>query len=276
MNRYKKMFLKLSKKKEKCFIPFIILGDPNLKISILIIKTLIKNGADALEIGFPFSDPLSDGIIIQKSHKRALRNKISIKKLFLSIKKIRLKYSKIPIGVLIYSNLIFNYGIKKFYSKCSQSGIDSTLIPDVPLVESYEFEKYALKKKICSIFICPPNASKNLIKKICLKNQGYIYLTSQAGVTGIKKKLSFTKNKNIKNLINHSHHPVVQGFGIATKKHIRKILKTKISGVICGSVIIKKILKYKKNTKKMLIKIKKLILKLKSSTILNNKKKKRI
>ncbi|MCW5197687.1 tryptophan synthase subunit alpha [Buchnera aphidicola] len=267
MNRYKVMFNN-KKNTEKIFVPFLILGDPNLKQSIKIIKTVISSGADAIELGIPFSDPLADGPIIQKSNKRALKNKISIKKIFKTIKKIRKENKKLPIGLLIYANLIFNFGIKKFYYYCYKSGIDSVLIPDVPIQESYEFRKYSLLNKISSIYICPPNANNILIKKISKYSQDYVYLVSRTGVTGIHKKNTKINIKIINMLIKNKSAPILNGFGINKCTNIKLIFKSGISGIICGSKIISLIEKYLLNENKMLKKIKKLCIFFKKSTYL--------
>ncbi|CAL4321228.1 Tryptophan synthase alpha chain [Buchnera aphidicola (Chaitophorus populicola)] len=268
MNRYKIMFDKKKNTQEKVFVPFLVLGDPTLKKSIKIIKSVISSGADAIEIGIPFSDPVADGPIIQKSNKRALKNKIHIKKFFKSIKEIRQKNKKLPIGLLIYANLIFNFGIQKFYYYCYKYGIDSVLIPDLPIEESSQFRKYALLNKISSIYICPPNANNILIKKISKYSQGYVYLVSRTGVTGIHKKNKPINLNIINKLIKNKSAPILNGFGINKYTDMKLIFKSGISGIICGSEIILLIEKYLNNKKKMIQKIKKLCIFLKKSTFI--------
>ncbi|MDE5285150.1 MAG: tryptophan synthase subunit alpha, partial [Buchnera aphidicola] len=176
MNRYKKMFEILNKNKEGCFSPFVVVGDPSLKTSVKIIETLIFYGANAIEIGIPFSDPLADGPTIQKANIRALKNNNTIINYFKELKKIRTKYINIPIGILIYANLIYNIGINNFYKICYDSGIDSVLIADVPIEESDTFYNLANKYNIDSIFICPPDAQDSVLFKIIHYAKGYIYL----------------------------------------------------------------------------------------------------
>lgn len=273
-SRYNLLFQQLKIKKEGCFIPFVILGDPTIEISLKIIENLILNGADALELGIPFSDPIADGIIIQKAHLRAFLNNITIKKCFLMLKNIRKKYPTIPIGLLTYSNIVYSYKISKFYSICSLIGIDSILIADLPYEESYSFRKEAHLKKIAQIFICPPDANKNVIKKVSEYSQGYIYLVSRPGITGLQKKQSKLSLKNIINkLKKYKSKPIIQGFGIFTTHQIKKILRNGVSGIICGSLIIKIIEKNLLNYHMLFKKIKKITILLKKSTInnLNNK-----
>lgn len=266
MNRYKILFKKLKNKKEACFIPFLVLGDPFIKLSYKIISTVIQSGADAIELGFPFSDPMADGIIIQKANKRAIKSNINYLDCFLLLKKIRKKFPLIPIGLLIYVNLIINIGKKKFYKICKKLKIDSILIVDVPVEESVSFLYLSKKYKISQIYICPPNAKKKLIKKIALFSKGYIYLLSRNGVTGIKNNSNFSSKKIIKKFKKLTKIPLLQGFGIHNKKQIKKIISKGIKGVICGSIIIKLIEKNIHDPKLMLYKLKSLIKSFKNST----------
>ncbi|XBC44884.1 MAG: tryptophan synthase subunit alpha [Buchnera aphidicola (Schlechtendalia chinensis)] len=268
MNRYQTLQKKLVPFKKGCFIPFIILGDPSIEMSLKIIDVLIENGADGLELGFPFSDPLSDGKTIQKAHLRAFSSKMNIYLCFEMLQKIRKKYNTIPIGLLLYANLIFKFGINNFYLKCFDVGIDSVLIADLPVEESNDFRKCAIANNISSVFVCPHDAKKNVIKKISLYSTGYIYLLSRSGVTGTDKKIIVPSLNLIKNLKKITEKLLIQGFGISNSKQIQKIILSGISGVICGSVIIKLIENHFQNEKKMLKNIKRLSRSLKQSTII--------
>ncbi|WAI12032.1 MAG: tryptophan synthase subunit alpha [Buchnera aphidicola (Macrosiphum albifrons)] len=266
MSRYQKMFEKLSFSREGCFVPFVVLGDPSLKISIKIIETLIENGADALEVGIPFSDPLADGPIIQKANLRALSKKNTFFEYFQILKKIREKYKRLPIGILIYANLIYNQGLDNFYLQCFNSGLDSVLIADVPIEESKIFYKTANKYQINSIFICPPDADDHFLHKISLYATGFIYVLSRSGVTGIKNKTSSLSKKFIKRIKEHNSMPLLQGFGISKSTQVKKAISSGLSGIICGSAIIKIIEKYLNEENKMIQKIKELTNLLKIST----------
>ncbi|WP_422667202.1 tryptophan synthase subunit alpha [Buchnera aphidicola] len=258
MNRYKNTFKCLSLLKKGFFIPFVVLGDPNLIVSIKIIETLVNNGADAIEIGIPFSDPLADGPTIQKANQRALSNKYTISEYFSILKKIRKKYINLPIGLLIYANLVYNQGIEKFYLQCFNSGLDSVLIADVPIEESNVFYKTANRYQIKSIFICPPDVNDDLLLKIIKYSKGYIYLLSRSGITGIENS-NILSSKNIINKIkSQSSIPIIQGFGISNIAQIQEIMLSGVSGIICGSVIINLIEKYLDNEIKMIQKIKEL------------------
>jgi len=232
------MFKRLSLLKEGCFVPFVILGDPSLEISIKIIEILIKNGADALEIGIPFSDPLADGPIIQKASLRALSKKNTFSEYFEILKKLRAQNTQLPIGVLIYANLIYNQGIDNFYWKCANCGLDSVLIADVPIEESKIFYETANKYKINSIFICPPDADDEFLKKISLYAQGYIYVLSRLGITGIEDKTPSLSKDFIKKIKRYNSLPLLQGFGISNAIQVKKAILSGLSGIICGSAII--------------------------------------
>ncbi|WP_226799335.1 tryptophan synthase subunit alpha [Candidatus Annandia pinicola] len=267
MQRYQNLFKKLNLKKEIAFIPFVILGDPSFNISIKIIETLINNGADALELGIPFSDPLADGPTIQSSSLRSLKNNININKCFEIINIIRKKYKEIPIGILVYANIVFNKGIDNFYYNCSYEQIDSVLIADLPIEESKLFNKSAIKNNISTIFICPPNSNENLIKKISFNSINYVYLLSRSGVTGIEKQALKPINNLVTKLKKYNSAPVIQGFGISSIKHINNAIKSGIKGIIIGSFIINIIEKYYKKPNKMIINIKKAAKEFKKATI---------
>lgn len=262
MNRYQKLFKNLHKQKLGAFVPFITLGDPNPITCMHIIDTLILSGSDALELGIPFSDPLSDGPIIQKSMERALNANVNFSHCLILLNKIRKKYPNIPMGLLIYANLVFKHDINKFYSHCSKIGIDSILIPDVPMEESAPFLNAATYYKIAQIFICPPNATEKLIYDITIKGRGYIYLLSRPGVTGYNiKDTDITILPNLIQCIQQQQKilPILQGFGIHTPIQAKKSLSLGISGIISGSVIAKIIEKNITNTIILLQELKNLV-----------------
>lgn len=272
MNRYQKLFKNLQKKKLGAFVPFVTLGDPNPTICMHVIDTLILSGSDALELGIPFSDPLSDGPIIQKSMQRAFNAGINFSYCLTMLNNIRKKYPNIPIGLLIYANLVFKYGINNFYLYCAKIGIDSILIPDVPIEESHPFLKAATYHKVAQIFICPPNATKELIYKITTKGDGYIYLLSRPGVTGCNTQ--DINNSVLNNLIQNIQQqkkilPILQGFGIYTPNQARISLSMGTAGVISGSAIANIIDKNSTNTKILVQQLQALVYLMKSSMHFN-------
>ncbi|PPI88833.1 tryptophan synthase subunit alpha [Candidatus Pantoea edessiphila] len=244
MNRYQKLFNTLKNNKEGAFFPFVLLGDPTPKLSIKIIEALVEGGADGLELGMPFSDPLSDGPIIQKSNLRAFNAGITVEKCFNIITKIRYRYPKLPIGLLMYANLVFSNGIENFYSNCHKVDIDSILVADIPIEEAKVFIKTSLKYDINQVFICPPDSNVDLLRKISKYSCGYIYLLSRTGVTGTEKHANLIAPDILNKLRSYNSAPLVQGFGISNINQVKKIIKAGVDGVIVGSAIIKIIENY--------------------------------
>ncbi|EPR7375046.1 tryptophan synthase subunit alpha, partial [Escherichia coli] len=183
MERYESLFARLKERKEGAFVPFVTLGDPGIEQSLKIIDALIEAGADALELGIPFSDPLADGPTIQNATLRAFAAGVTPAQCFEMLALIRQKHPTIPIGLLMYANLVFNKGIDEFYAQCEKVGVDSVLVADVPVEESAPFRQAALRHNVAPIFICPPNADDDLLRQIASYGRGYTYLLSRAGVT---------------------------------------------------------------------------------------------
>lgn len=241
--RYIDCFQKLSDKNEGAFIPFVAIGDPNAEQSLRIIKTLIDAGADALELGIPFSDPSADGITIQEAGKRALSSGINTDIGIEILKQVRAYAPQIPIGLLLYGNLVFARGIEKFYQDMGDAGVDSVLIADLPIRESIPFRKAALAANVAPIFIAPPNASENTLKEVASFSHGYTYVLSRAGVTGVDTPSGATNNSSANQLVEalKSYHaaPAVIGFGISEPSQVKDALKTGAAGAISGSAVVK-------------------------------------
>ncbi|MFJ5415926.1 tryptophan synthase subunit alpha [Pectobacterium carotovorum] len=239
MERYQQLFNRLSEKKEGAFVPFVTLGDPSPGQSLKIIDTLIAAGADALELGVPFSDPLADGPTIQDANLRAFAAGVTPDQCFEMLAAIRQKYPEIPIGLLMYANLVFSNGIDEFYQRCAQVGVDSVLVADVPVVESAPFRTAALRHGIAPIFICPPNADDELLREIASYSRGYTYLVSRAGVTGAEKRAQLPLNHLVAKLNAYHAAPPLQGFGISDPAQVRETLASGTAGAISGSAIVR-------------------------------------
>ncbi|KGA24187.1 tryptophan synthase subunit alpha [Pectobacterium brasiliense] len=239
MERYQQLFNRLSEKKEGAFVPFVTLGDPSPEQSLKIIDTLIAAGADALELGVPFSDPLADGPTIQDANLRAFAAGVTPDQCFEMLATIRQKYPEIPIGLLMYANLVFSNGIDEFYQRCAQVGVDSVLVADVPVVESAPFRAAALRHGIAPIFICPPNADDELLREIASYGRGYTYLVSRAGVTGAEKRAQLPLNHLVAKLNTYHAAPPLQGFGISDPAQVQETLASGAAGAISGSAIVR-------------------------------------
>ncbi|RKO80092.1 tryptophan synthase subunit alpha [Pectobacterium parmentieri] len=239
MERYQQLFTRLAEKKEGAFVPFVTLGDPSPEQSLKIIDTLIAAGADALELGVPFSDPLADGPTIQAANLRAFAAGVTPEQCFEMLATIRQKYPEIPIGLLMYANLVFSNGIDEFYQSCAEVGVDSVLVADVPVVESAPFRTAALRHGIAPIFICPPNADDELLREISSYGRGYTYLVSRAGVTGAEKRAQLPLNHLVAKLNEYHAAPPLQGFGISDPTQVRETLASGAAGAISGSAIVR-------------------------------------
>ncbi|MCL1143302.1 tryptophan synthase subunit alpha [Shewanella gaetbuli] len=238
-NRYQAAFAALKQKQQGAFVPFVTLGDPSVEVSFEIIKTLVDNGADALELGFPFSDPLADGPVIQGANLRSLDAGTTPEDCFELIAKIRALYPELPIGLLLYANLVFANGIDEFYAKAQAVGVDSVLIADVPVEEAAPFIEAAKKHQVAPIFIAPPNGDSQTLKQVSESSQGYTYLLSRAGVTGTESKAGTPVEEILAKLAEFNAPPPLLGFGIAEPAQVSAALKAGAAGAISGSAVVK-------------------------------------
>lgn len=243
--RYSELFASLQEKNEGAFVPFVMLGDPTPEDSLAIIRTLVDAGADALELGVPFSDPVADGPTIQRSHLRALDNGATIDSSLDLVKQIRKEFPELPIGMLIYGNVAFTRGSKRFYSEFAEAGADSILIPDVPVREGAPFSTAAEEAGIAPIYIAPAQASESTLEGVAANSKGYIYAISRDGVTGTERQ-SETKGLDqvVANVTRFGGAPVLLGFGISKPEHVSDAIAAGAAGAITGSAITAIIEKY--------------------------------
>lgn len=266
MERYHQLFKQLEEKKEGAFVPFVTLGDPNPALSLRIIDALVEGGADALELGIPFSDPLADGPTIQDAALRAFASGVTPAQCFEMLVAIRQKYPTIPIGLLMYANLVFSPGIENFYAKCAEVGVDSILVADVPVEESQEFRTAAMKHEVAPIFICPPNADDALLREIASHGRGYTYLVSRAGVTGAESRAQLPLHHLIEKLTEYHAAPPLLGFGISEPSQVREAIQAGAAGAISGSAIVKIIENNLDNPEQMLTQLKQFVTEMKAAT----------
>lgn len=266
MERYASLFTQLNDRKEGAFVPFVTLGDPSVEQSLNIIDTLIEAGADALELGIPFSDPLADGPTIQEATLRAFAAGVTPSQCFEMLTLIRQKHPTIPIGLLMYANLVFNKGIDEFYAQCEKVGVDSVLVADVPVEESAPFRAAALRHNIAPIFICPPNADDELLRQIAANGRGYTYLLSRAGVTGAENRAALPLHHLVEKLKEYNAPPALQGFGISAPEQVTGALEAGAAGAISGSAIVKIIEKNVAAPEQMLSELKAFVSAMKAAT----------
>lgn len=237
-DRYQRMFSRLSETQEGAFVPFIMLGDPTPADSLEIVRAAIAAGADALELGVPFSDPVADGPTIQRSHIRALANGATIESAIDLISRIRSEFPDLPIGLLIYGNVPFSRGIDRFYQEFAAAGADSILIPDVPVREGKPFIEAAEQAGIFPIFIAPAQAAERTLAGVAAHSRGYIYAISRDGVTGTERESSTAGLSDVvANISKYGGAPVLLGFGISTPQHVSDAIAAGAAGAITGSAI---------------------------------------
>lgn len=235
MSRYDDMFARLAQKKRIAFIPFVMLFDPDRETCKKIIGTLIEAGADALELGIAFSDPLADGPTIQKAGLRALKAGSTVRAALTLIKEIRDLDQNIPIGVLTYANLIFKHTPKWFYGFAKQCGVDSVLLADVPLMEAGEYCMSAVAHGIDPVLIAPINLPHQRCQDIARMGRGYTYVVTRKGVTGADQRIELKHRDLLQALRIYDAPKAVMGFGISTPEHVRIALGEGAHGVISGS-----------------------------------------
>lgn len=231
-----RVFKKLRKNNQKAFIPFITCGFPSLNGFFSLFETLDKNGADIIEVGIPFSDPLADGPVIQTTSKIALENGINTDIVFNSIIKIR-KSSDTPIAIMTYFNIIYHYGTGRFLKKAKRAGVNGLIIPDLPLEEFTSYRSYFSGVNIDNIMFASLTSSKERLSAIAGQCKGFIYCVSVKGVTGIRNSISPEVIDFLKNLKEITSLPLALGFGLSNREQINQI-KGYCDGVIIGSKIL--------------------------------------
>ncbi len=267
MDRYQSLFQRLADKNEGAFVPFVTIGDPSPELSLQIMQTLIDAGADALELGFPFSDPLADGPTIQGANNRALEAGTTPDICFDLISQIREKNPDLPIGLLMYANLVFSRGIENFYQRCQQAGVDSVLVADVPTSESADFVAAAEKYGIKPIFIAPPTATDETLKAVGSLSKGYTYLLSRAGVTGAETKANMPVHELLDRLNQFDAPPALLGFGISEPEQVKQAIAAGAAGAISGSAVVKIIETNQKDPELLLKSLANFITPMKNATI---------
>ncbi|CCQ11771.1 Tryptophan synthase alpha chain [Pseudoalteromonas luteoviolacea B = ATCC 29581] len=266
MRRYDELFAHLKETNEGAFVPFVTIGDPNKDQSLAIIKALIDGGADALELGIPFSDPIADGPVIQAANIRALEQNIHTNDCFDILRAVREYAPNIPIGLLLYSNLVFARGIEQFYKEAKSVGVDSILVADVPLHESKRFRHAAMANDIAPIFIATPNADDDTLRQCASYGRGYTYLLSRAGVTGAETVAEMPATNMIDKLLHYRAAPALLGFGISTPEHVKQALASGAAGAISGSAVVKIIEKHLAVPELMLSELKSFVRNMKAAT----------
>lgn len=228
----------------KAFIAFITCGDPDLDTTKEVVKAAVDNGADLIELGIPFSDPTAEGPVIQGANLRALNGGITTDKVFELVRELR-NDVKIPMVFMTYANVVFSYGVDRFIKGCKDVGIDGIIIPDLPFEEKEEFLPVCNSYGVDLVSLIAPT-SDNRIAMIAKEAEGFIYIVSSLGVTGMRNEI----NTDLKSIVNtvreNTDVPCAIGFGISTPEQAKKMADI-ADGAIVGSAIVKLIEKHGKN-----------------------------
>ena len=249
MSRISLKFAELADKKQKLLIAYIMAGYPNNKTTISAVNGLVKGGADIIELGFPFSDPLADGPVIQDAANSSLQHGASIGKFFALTKKIK-KQTDIPLVMMTYTNIPYRMGYDRFVLEAKNSGIDGVILPDMSIEESGQYVMSA-RGVLDTIFLISPNTSKHRIKKIAGMSSGFLYLVAVYGTTGTRKGIQDYSLRAIREAKRQtgSSMPIGVGFGVSTPADVRRYVSSGADAVIVGSAFLKLI----KNTPSSLL-----------------------
>jgi tryptophan synthase alpha chain len=243
MNKIDLLFGRLRRERKKALIVYITAGDPSLQATERLILEIEKSGADLIELGIPFSDPLADGPTIQKASQRALAGGVTVRSILAMARGIKGKVS-LPLVFMTYYNLVMQYGVKEFIKDAKSAGIEGIIIPDLPPEEAVELIRMGKKENFSTIFLAAPTSSPVRLKIISAKSTGFIYYVSLTGVTGARQRLPRDIVEHVKRLKRLTRKPVCVGFGISGAGQAGRIASI-ADGVIVGSAIVKIMEKYK-------------------------------
>ena len=240
LSKVDKKFYELKSNKKLALMPFIMAGDPNIKVTSEILLNLQENGADLVELGIPYSDPLADGPTIQLSASRALKSGTTPVKVITLLESLKGKLN-IPIVLFTYLNPLLCFGFEQFCEMASNAGVSGLIIPDLPLEEAYKFSTIVSKHSMDLILLVAPTTPFERMKKISKNTKGFTYLVSVTGVTGERNKMENRVENLIAKLKEITTNPIAVGFGISTPEHVNKVREWGADGVIIGSAFVKRI-----------------------------------
>lgn len=235
----------------KAFIPFITCGDPDLETTKAAVREMVKNGADLIELGIPFSDPTAEGPVIQEANVRALSGGVTTDKIFEMVKELRsgsfagTEPVTVPMVFMTYANVVYSYGAERFLLACKDIGIDGIILPDLPFEEKEEFLPVCRKYGVDLISLVAPT-SEDRIAMIAKEAEGFLYIVSSLGVTGVRSEITTDLGSIVKTVRENTDIPCAVGFGISTPEQAGKMAAVS-DGAIVGSAIVKLLAKYGKD-----------------------------
>ncbi len=232
-------FAELKRKGEAAYMPHVYYGDPNEQFSLELIKTLAANGADMIEFGIPFSDPIADGTTFIDACERALKNEMTPIRRMEGIKKLRKMGVQVPIILTTYYNIPYTMGHELFAERAKEAGAQGLIVPDLPIEEAAEFLRVAKTFDLNIIFLVAPTTSDQRLKTIAEAASGFLYVVNVEGVTGTREDVLQSSLDLVNRVTNCTDLPLMAGFGISKKEHVLAMLSAGVDGVITGSAIAK-------------------------------------
>lgn len=251
MNRIDKKFSELKNKKTPAFIPFITAGDPDLQTTRGLILELEKKGADIIELGIPFSDPIADGPVIQASYYRTLLKGVKVSHILEMISEIR-KESEIPIVAMVSYSTVYKIGYRAFVEMAASAGLDGLTIPDLPVEENGEIFEIAKSKDFKIVCFVAPTTTDQRMAQITQMSQGFLYYIAVVGITGMRDRLPEDVMQNISKLRQMTNTPIAVGFGVSTPEQAKMIGRS-ADGVIVGSAIVREIERHGSDSREMFL-----------------------
>jgi tryptophan synthase alpha chain len=241
-NRIDEKFTELKAEKRGGFVPFIVAGDPDLATTGELILELARCGASVVELGVPFSDPVADGVTIQASAERALRQNVNLKEILRVVAAVRSEKCEVPIILFSYFNPVLQFDLKNFAAQAKDAGVDGVLITDLVPEEAEEFRTILAEKDLALIMLAAPTSSDERLEKICQKASGFVYAVSRAGVTGARSDMSGDAASLVSRLRKFTDLPIAVGFGISSAGQVEETWKYADAAVV-GSAIVAEIIK---------------------------------
>jgi tryptophan synthase alpha chain len=242
-NRIAEKFCELAEKRESALICYVVAGYPDTRTSKEVINALVKGGADIIEVGIPFSDPIADGPTIQAASNSALRKGMTPKKALKLVRSVRRRYPDLPLLAMTYSNILVRAGMEKFMSESKQCGLDGFIFPDMPVEEADMYSLTASKFNLATVFLVSPNTPEARLRKIVASTTGFLYVVSVYGITGARntfEKYTLNTISAVKQ-VSGPKVPLAVGFGISTPSQAKSMIAAGAEAVIIGSAVINKI-----------------------------------
>lgn len=244
MTRIETKFKSLTSNNKKALITFLTAGYPDLDYTLEAMQEMVENGADMIELGFPFSDPMADGPMIQEASFHSIEQGITINDVFVLVEKFRLKDAQTPIVLMGYYNPVFSYGVEAFVKRAKEVGVDGFIIVDLPFEEGGEFLPFVRDNGLDWIQLITPTTDKERFNNITKQSSGFLYYVSIAGVTGTKKAVEEEVKKNVKLFQEQTETPICVGFGIKSPDDAKAMAKAS-KGIIVGTALLEIIKKHK-------------------------------